>query len=58
MAKTFALKSVLQSSYPNWELSFIDDSTKQNGNKIIEELLSENSDYVNAPNYYGEKINF
>ena len=45
MVKPFALESVCASSLKNWEISFIDDSSSQDGAKIIDEFLLERPHY-------------
>ena len=58
MSKRFALKSILQSSHLNWELSFIDDSTNQDGDKVLGDFFDANSSYINQLDYYGNKVDF
>jgi len=58
IAKNFGLKSVLQSSYPNWTIDFIDDSTDQDGDVVVNEFFGDHCSYLNSLDYYGEEINY
>jgi len=40
-----ALKTMLESDYDNWELSFVDDSSDQHSDEILEIFFEENPQY-------------
>jgi len=42
----FALNSVKQQSYKNWEICFVDDGSEFSAKDIVEEILSEEKDKV------------
>jgi len=42
LVSRMALKTVFESSYDNWELSIIDDSSEQNSDEILEKFYSDN----------------
>ena len=44
-----ALKSILEHSYSNWEIAFIDDASEIPGKTIVEELLKE---HLNKIKFY------
>ena len=45
MASNFAIASVFESHYTNWELTLIDDSSNQDGEKIVKEFKEKNPHY-------------
>ena len=51
LVRKMALKTVFESSYDNWELSIIDDSTDQNSDNVMEKFYEEN------PHFFSKKDN-
>ena len=45
LVRKMALKTVFESSYDNWELSIIDDSTDQNSDDVMKKFYEENPQF-------------
>lgn len=50
MVKKFALPSVCSSTFSNWEIRLIDDSTSQNANDVVQSFLTCNPKYKKFAN--------
>ena len=46
MVQKYALPSIMSSSYENWELAFIDDSSDQHGEELLKDFFAEHEDYA------------
>ena len=45
LVQKISLPSVFNSSYKNWELTFIDDSSNQSGEEVIKDFLQKDASY-------------